>query len=143
MKSFASIPPHLTSVLAVTSLVAAVLAGIDYIIIPVEQARLLSEVEAAIPLNWWGAYMLAASATAVIGWMFDRWWLTAIGHAAIAGIYAAFGIGVILTVIAAGDYYGWRPGFNRLCIAALHVVLASAAWLRWDAIREDSESPER
>ncbi|MCB0957728.1 MAG: hypothetical protein KDB12_16360 [Ilumatobacter sp.] len=131
----AGISASLTAVLAAVALAAAAISGADYILLPPGDARLLSDVEAAIPLDDWGIYILAAVSIATAGAVLDRWWLTVLGHAALAGVYGAFAIGVFLTVLDAGTLFGYRPGAHRFCLATLHAVLAASAWRRWDDAR--------
>ena len=132
-----TLPPGLTSLVAGAALIAAFLAGADYIAAPPDKARLLSSVEAAIPLDIWGIYMVTAVCLAIYRWASDRWWVTDLGHSALVGIYLAFGIGVFLSLADDWQWYGWRPGVNRLAMAIIHYALARAAWLRWDVVREE------
>ena len=133
--------PTLTTIVSAVALVTAIAAGLDYIALPDTKSQ-LSDLENAAPLDLWGYYMVIAACMAILGWASHRWCLTILGHAALAGIYFAFGVGVLLAVLDAGDWYGWRPGFARLCIAALHAVLAAAAWRNWDISRDREELRE-
>ncbi|GFG83332.1 hypothetical protein [Mycolicibacter algericus] len=65
-----------------------------------------------------------------------RWPVTILGHALLAGIFCAFGLGEIITGLGniAGDEL--RTGAAFLCVqAVLHAELTVVAWRRWDAAR--------
>lgn len=127
--------PAMTAFIAGAAIFTALATGLDYIAIPPDH-RQLSDLENAVPLDVWGVYMVFASCVAVAGWASERWWMSALGHAALAGVYLAFGVGVLLTVLTAPDFYGWRPGFARMCIGIVHVALTMAAWGNWDRVRD-------
>lgn len=136
-----ALSPALTTLISGVALTTALASGLDYIALPAQKTQ-LSDLESAVPLDVWGAYMVAATGVAVLGWAYGRWWLTALGHAALAGIYAAFGVGVLLSVADMGNWYGGRPGFARLCIATVHAALTVAAWRNWDDARDARDTRE-
>lgn len=132
----------MTALIAGAALLTAIMAGLDYIASPVDKI-MLSIVETAVPLDVWGIYMIAAAVAAIFGWVTGRWWLTILGHAALIGIYMAFGTGVIMQVLNSEDWFGWRTGTNRFCLALINFVLAKVAWQNWDLSREWKRAQKR
>lgn len=132
---YAQLGPLGVLVLAAGSLAAALFRGADYLALPQDETG-LSAAEHALPIDHWGMLLLLGVGLAVIGYLVHRWPLTILGHALLAGIFAAFGLGEIVTGLAniAGDEL--RTGVAFLCVqAVLHAELTVVAWRRWDAAR--------
>lgn len=132
---YAPLGPLGVLVLAAGSLTAALLRGTDYLALPQDDAG-LSAAEHALPINHWGMLLLLGVALAVVGYLVHRWPLTILGHALLAGIFAAFGLGEIVTGL--GDIAGdsLRTGVAFLCVqSVVHTLLTMVAWRRWDAAR--------
>lgn len=126
---------RLVMILAAGSLTAALLRGADYLLLP-QQEPDLSAAEAALPIGHWGALLVLGVLLAVVGYLVHRWPITILGHALLAGIFGAFGLGEIITGLGniAGDEL--RTGIAFLCVqAVLHAELTVVAWRRWDAAR--------
>lgn len=122
-------------VLAGGALTAALWRGADYLLLPQQDAG-LSAAEHALPIDHWGLLLLAGVILSVGGYVFHRWPLTILGHALLAGIFAAFGLGEI--VIGLSDVAGdsLRTGVAFLCVqSVVHAELTVVAWRRWDAAR--------
>ena len=88
--------PVATATIAGTSLLTALLSGIDYIVTPEDSHLVLTSIEHAISLDAWGVYTVLAACLAAIGALSNRWWITILGHSALAGIYGAFGSRVFI-----------------------------------------------
>lgn len=132
---YTALTERLVMILAGGSLGAALFRGVDYLLLP-QQETGLSAAETALPISHWGALLIAGVMLAVVGYLVHRWPVTILGHALLAGIFAAFGIGEIVTGLAniAGDEL--RTGVTFLCVqAVLHAELTVVAWRRWDAAR--------
>ncbi|KKB98834.1 hypothetical protein [Mycolicibacter arupensis] len=132
---YAAIGPRVVLTLAVTSLACAMINGTDYLVLPQDEAA-LSFTESALPIHVWGALLLFCVSLAVGGYLVHRWPLTILGHALLAGVFLAIGVGEFVTFLhnIAGDEL--RVGtLYVLGQAVLNVVLTVMAWLRWDAAR--------
>lgn len=131
---YTAITERLVMILAAGSLTAALLRGADYIALPQHDG--LSAAESALPIGTWGALLVIGVMLAIVGYLVHRWPVTILGHALLAGIFAAFGLGEIVTGL--GDIAGdeLRTGVAFLCVqAVLHAELTLVAWRRWDAAR--------
>lgn len=132
---YAPLGPLGVLVLAAGSLTAALLRGTDYLALPQDDAG-LSAAEHALPINHWGMLLLLGVALAVVGYLVHRWPLTILGHALLAGIFAAFGLGEIVTGLGDIADDSLRTGVAFLCVqSVVHTLLTTVAWRRWDAAR--------
>lgn len=132
---YAAFTERLVMILAAGSLTAAILRGVDYVLLP-QQDPDLSAAESALPIGYWGALLILGVALAIFGYFLHRWPVTILGHALLSGIFTAFGLGEIITGLSniAGDEL--RTGVAFLCVQALlHAELTVAAWRRWDVAR--------
>lgn len=112
--------------------------GLDYILLPDDKPPIatLYVVERALPLDAWGWGFIAWGLIAYLG----MWWrespLAAIGHMAIAAIYAVFATGSLVEIITRdGEFYGWRTGTGWVVAAAAHVIFALEAERTWRIAR--------
>lgn len=115
-------------------LLQVVFRGLDYILLPDHNPPIatLSVVERALPLDLWGWGFVAWALIAYLG----MWWktspLAAIGHMAIASIYAVFATGSLVEIIVRdGAFYGWRTGTGWVVAAVAHVIFALEAERTW------------
>ncbi len=132
---YAPLGPLGVLVLATGSLTAALLRGTDYLALPQDESG-MSAAEHALPISHWGCLLIAGVIMSVGGYILHRWPLTILGHALLAGIFAAFGLGEIVTGL--GDIAGdsLRTGVAFLCVqSVVHTLLTTVAWRRWDAAR--------
>lgn len=132
---YASLGPRGVLVLAAGSIAAALWRGADYLLLP-QQEITMSAAEHALPIDHWGVLLIAGVLLSVGGYIVHRWPLTILGHALLAGIFAAFGLGEIVTGLTdiAGDEL--RTGVAFLCVqSVVHTLLTMVAWRRWDAVR--------
>ncbi len=132
---YASLGPRGVLVLAAGSIAAALWRGADYLLLP-QQEITMSAAEHALPIDHWGVLLIAGVLLSVGGYIVHRWPLTILGHALLAGIFAAFGLGEIVTGLSdiAGD--SLRTGVAFLCVqSVVHSLLTVVAWRRWDAAR--------
>lgn len=132
---YAALGPRLVLTIAVTSLAIALINGADYLLLPQDQAA-LSYAEAAMPIQAWGASLVLCVILAVGGYIVHRWPLTILGHAILASLFGAIGVGELITFLGnmAGDEL--RVGtLYLLGQAVLNAMLTVMAWLRWDAAR--------
>lgn len=128
--------PGLTVALAWTSLFAASIRGLDYILLP-QNAAVLTIVEKAAPLWLWGWSLVLGSFMSGVGWITRRWPLGIFGHAMLAGQTAAFGVGLCWQ--GAGDLAGtgWRDGVGFIFVQAMvHTMVVIALWREWDRARQ-------
>lgn len=129
--------PRLTAWIAGFSLATAVIVGLDCIAIPTKSIRILGIIEQIAPPDWWGIYLITCAVVAVGGWAIKKWWLIILAHAALAGIYIAFGIGAFIGLVQTWEGHGWGTVTNALVLqAAIHVALTVAAWREWDRVRD-------
>lgn len=132
---YAPLGPLGVLTLAAGSLTAALWRGADYLILPQDEPG-LSAAEHALPINHWGCLLVAGVIMSIGGYILRRWPLTILGHTLLAGIFAAFGLGELVTGL--GDIAGdeLRTGVAFLCVqATVHTLLTTVAWRRWDAAR--------
>ncbi|MDQ2628441.1 MAG: hypothetical protein M3Y90_15790 [Actinomycetota bacterium] len=131
---YTAITERMVVALAAGALAAALWRGADYLALP--QSAGMSVAEKALPIAHWGALIIIGVLLAVLGYLLHRWPVTIMGHALLAGIFAALGVGEIATGLTdiAGD--SLRAGVALLCVqAVLHAELTVVAWRRWDAAR--------
>ena len=131
-----ALTPTLTTLVSATVLALAIISGSDYIAVPENSVSSLSAIELSVPLDLWGAYMIAAAFLAIWGWSMSCWWLVVLAHSMLGGIYVAFGAGSLILVFEEDIWYGWRFGATRLCVSVIHFALAKAAWAKWDLARD-------
>lgn len=128
--------PGLTVILAWSSLFAASVCGLDYIFLP-QRETVLTVVEKAAPIWLWGAGMVAGPILGGIGWITRRWPLAIFGHALLAGLAAAFGVGLCWEGAADISGTGWRDGVGFIFMQAMvHTMVVIALWREWDRARQ-------
>ena len=126
---------RMITTLAYGSLASALIHGIDYLILP-QRDDVLSVAERAAPVQAWGVLLLVATALTFAGRIVHRWPVTIIGHALLAGVFCALGVGALIggVIDPAGD--GFRDGAGYLGVqTCVHLLLTRSAWRRWDSWR--------
>lgn len=132
---YTALTERLVAILAATSLLAALFRGLDYRLLPQQEPE-LSAAELALPIGHWGALLILGVTLAVGGYIAHRWPVTIMGHALLAGIFCAFGLGEIVSGLSNIDGDELRTGIAFLCVqSVLHAELTVVAWRRWDAAR--------
>lgn len=96
-------PPGVTLSVKLTLMSIMMVRGMDYATGEAPStAHRLGAVESAAPLWFWGA-LFAGAATIGFCSMAWRWWAGVIAaHALGAGLYAAFGVGLVIDVVSRG-----------------------------------------
>ncbi|WP_146183402.1 hypothetical protein [Corynebacterium liangguodongii] len=94
----------------VALLAIAIIRGLDYGTGESEDtARRLGAVEQAAPMWLWGLLFTTAAAVAFCA-MAWRWSAGIVaGHTALAGLYAAVGVGIVFDVLARSEHSGGQP----------------------------------
>lgn len=129
------ITARLVFILAATSLISALLRGVDYIVLPQDELS-LSIAENALPIQDWGALLVLGVTMSVSGYVVHRWPVTILGHALLVGIFCAFGIGDVLAGLHHIAGHELRTGATYLLTQmVVHALLTLVAWRRWDAAR--------
>jgi len=110
-------------------LAAAVVRGVDYLLTPSGSSKVLNFVEAAAPLWVWAVAFFAAGLLGLAGeWWMNfgvsslRWTASYAAHAALAGLYAAVGVGALIDVLERQPLYGFRTPIEWIAIAVAHAM---------------------
>lgn len=130
-----ALSPALTTALAASVLTSAAGRGADYIATTKDTPDVLSVVERAMPLDFWGFLLLGVAIAAAVCWIRRIWPGIIVAHMTIAGIYIAFGAGAMLAVAENWSAGGWRTGIGFFAAGAVHVILSRGAVREWDRVR--------
>lgn len=120
---------HRASMIQAGVALAAVSRGVDYVVLPDSvEVDNMSVVEAALGFDAWGLFFAFAGVLVLVGMVTPRWPVAGIAHGVLVGLYTAFGVGGLATIVAQGHPYGWRTGVEWIIgTAVLHAVLADAS----------------
>lgn len=115
--------------LQTSAFLAALLRGIDYLVMPAGGgAGTLGLVEAALPFHAWGAAFFVAGVIGMIGQLLHRWPIAAVAHGSLVGLFLAFGMGQLVWIASIGETHGWRTGVGWILGGAVvHAVLGEAS----------------
>ena len=130
-----TLSPRFTAALVGVLLAAALVRGLDYMLLPQEPPEILSVVEAAAPIWVWGLGLVVGVLLAGTGWPSRFWPGAIVGHAVLAGIYAALAAGMVARGYTDIAGVGWRDGIDFGGVALVHVLLVVLAWREWDRAR--------
>lgn len=110
-------------------LAAAAIRGIDYLLTPPGSSAVLNTAEQAAPLWWWATAFITFGLVGLAGeWWMNfgvsprRWTLSYLAHAALAGLYAAVGVGALIDVLERHPLHGFRTPVEWLAIGLAHAV---------------------
>ncbi|WIC89792.1 membrane protein [Gordonia phage Sapo] len=82
---------------------AALYRGLDYATPPNEEVASLSVVEKALPFQTWGYVYLALGVLGLVGLFWVKFPLTALAHGFLVGLYFAFAVGSLWSVLTRQD----------------------------------------
>lgn len=139
------IPPALMpsqffmGIVILTSGVASVAQGLDYIFRPQTAAWTLSVVERALPMAVWGWAFVIIAVIAVIGDTFRIWPFAIFGHGALYISYTALGVGVFASLALDWRGYGWQLGILYCGVGLFHAMVADGCYDQW--AREWEKAP--
>lgn len=109
---------------------AMVLRGLDYATPPDEFPGALTVIEQALPLHLWGALFVGFGALGILGLRWIRWPIAALAHGAAVGLYAAFAVGSLLSILErierAPSLLAWAA--SGCAVLAAVLVLAIVEW---------------
>lgn len=109
---------------------AMVLRGLDYTTPPDEFPGALTVIEQVMPLHLWGALFVGCGALGILGLRWIRWPIAAVAHGGAVGLYAAFAVGSLLSILErinqAPSALAWAASGTAVLGAVL--VLAFVEW---------------
>lgn len=104
--------------------------GADYATPPDEEVTSLTVVEQALSFTTWGWIYIVIGVVGILGLFWVRWPLTAIAHGVAVAVWAAFGVGSILSIVqrVQGSPSGLAVAWVATLSAASLVCLAVTYW---------------
>lgn len=119
------------SLVVLTSTVASIAQGLDYIVRPADKAWTLTTLEQALPLDFWGYLFIIFAGFALLGGIFDAWPFAIFGHGCLCICYSAFGVGVAWSMITEWKGYGWQTGVLYFGVGVFHAMVADGCYDEW------------
>jgi hypothetical protein len=128
---FIEVSKNFFGLVVLSSGLASIGQGLDYVVRPQDSSFALTVLERAIPLDYWGWSFILFASFAVIGGIFDVWPLAIFGHGALAACYVAFGVGVGWSLLTDWHGYGWQLGLLYFGVGMFHAMVADGCYDEW------------